>query len=185
MGLPGTGANIVLPSSQNVIDSFLAELNRFISGEIQPQIERIQSEIERTDGSSRSINKLGVLYGRYGLYPQALGEFARVLESEEYFPTLINMGNIYFLNKEWDDALECYRRGYALSPENPACLLSLARTNYALGNLDSTAELYNSLKERDPDLAERFAYLGGQEEGAARAADMGGPGDTVIWEEGE
>ena len=46
-------------------------------------------------GSPKYINKLGVLYAKYELTDKALVQFNKILKTREYYPALINMGNIY------------------------------------------------------------------------------------------
>ncbi len=100
VGLPGTGFEVTVPPREQILNGYLQEVISFIDREIYPKLAKIQEEIQKTGGSPKSINKLGVLYARYGLYERAEREFQNVLEMDgEFVPALINLGNIYYI--EW------------------------------------------------------------------------------------
>ena len=183
VGLPGAETKIALPLPKDVVKAFRSELDLFISRELQPQVEKLKNDIERTKGASRYINRLGVLYARYGYVDKAGSEFTRAIENKEYFPSLINLGNLSFMAKEMEKALGYYKRGFNLKPDNPNIILSIARTYHAMENYNSTAEYYGKLKEKDPDLAARFSYLDLQKEESARAANINETGKLVFWED--
>jgi tetratricopeptide (TPR) repeat protein len=156
---------------------------RFIENEMSPQRSKLEAEISETQGNVKVINKLGVLYARYGLYEEAEGEFEKVLKQREYAPALINLGNLYFINEEMKKAREYYLRAGEVLPDNPKVLLSLARVDHALEDYESARGAYGRLRDIDPSLASRFAYLESRGEESARAAEATGMGGVVIWEE--
>jgi len=183
VGLPGSNSAITIPLRQDVINAFHSELSSFISSELEPQLELINSEIQKNRGAAKYLNKLGVLYARYGFYDEAVAEFNKAIEAEDYIASMLNIGNIYFLEKEMDQALEIYSRGYSLSPDNSRFLLCLARTNHALGNSEDAMEYYSRLKEKAPELALKFAYIEGNVESSDRAANVNNSADLVVWED--
>ena len=145
---------------------------------------KLQRDIKNSGGSPRSINRLGVLYARYGLYDRAKREFKKVLvKDNSYVPALINMGNIHYLGGDIKGALNYYNRAYKTAPDNPKVLLCVARANHELENYGSVREAYDKLRAIDPDLAIQFAYLDLRGEEAARAASMAGVKEVVIWDE--
>ncbi len=62
-------------------------------------------------------------------------------------------------------------------------LLSVARVNHELENYGTTREAYAKLKEIDPALADRFAYLSLRGQEASRAADLEEVKGVVVWDE--
>jgi TPR repeat protein len=184
VGLPGEGYTVLVPQEDKIVSTYLQELITFIDLEIYPKIAAIQSEINRTGGSPNSYNKLGVLYARYGLYDRAEREFKRVLEKQRnHLPALINLGNIYYLNGDTENAKLYYDQAYEQQPDNPKVLLSIARVNHEMENYGIVRQTYTRLKEVDPDLAQRFAYLDLRGDDATRAAAIGRVKEIVIWEE--
>ncbi len=126
VGLPGT-SSVSMPGRMEVLDAFKLEIVRFIDREIYPQVSRLQAQIRQNNNAAKYVNRLGVLYGRYGLTDKAVVQFEKILKITQYVPALINMGNISFLNKDTKDALEYYQKASAIDPDNPKVLLSVAR----------------------------------------------------------
>jgi tetratricopeptide (TPR) repeat protein len=185
VGLPEVGAPVSIPDRTKVVEEYLAEFTRFIDREIYPDVARLQGQITRANDPSKYVNKLGVLYARYGLTERAASEFRRVLGYGEYLPALVNLGNLEFLSGEMLTALDFYERAERLAPDNPKVLLSVARTHHELENYGLVQRSYSRLKEIDSALADQFGYLAFRGEEAARAARISDVKDMVIWDEEE
>ncbi len=175
--------NITLPDRDDIKEAFTAESERFIGREISPQLSRLQNDIASNQGDRRTVNKLGVLYARYGLDSKAMEQFKKVLSREEYLPALLNTGNLYYLQESLNEARKYYLRAEALSPDNPKVLLAVARVDHELENYGTARAAYSKLKDINPDLASRFAYLDLRGNEASRAADVSQVKGVVLWEE--
>jgi hypothetical protein len=184
VGLTGARYDVAVPSNEKILNAYLQEVITFIDREIYPKLAKIQAEIKRTGGSPASVNKLGVLYARYGLMDRAQREFLKVLETESrYVPALLNMGNVYYLQEDMETAEDYYNRAYEHDPDNPKVLLTVARVNHEMENYGTANKAYRKLKDLDPDLAGQFAYLDLRGEDATRAAAIGRVKEVVLWEE--
>ena len=183
VGLPGGPAAISFPPKGEVVSAFLQEIVRFIDREIYPRVSKLQAEIRKSNNSPKYINRLGVLYAKYELTDKALVQFNKILKTQEYYPALINMGNIYYLEGQMEKALTYYERAAKKAPDNPRVLLCLARVSHELENYGLVRKSYQELKRVDPDLADQFAYLDLRGEEAARAAEMSAVKEVVLWEE--
>jgi len=117
------------------------------------------------------------------LYDRAVTYFQKIATQHEYEPALINQGNIFFLRNDYDSTLSHYQRVLNKNARNKAALLGVSRCNHELENYRLVGKTYNQLKEIDPELAMRFAYLDFQGEELTRAADAAGLKDMVLWEE--
>lgn len=185
VGLTGGRFTLEMPSGQDVVEMFWSELSMFIYSIITPQETRLNEKIEQSGGQPQYINNLGVLYARFGLFEKSKPQFDRVLASREFIPTLINLGNIHYIEGEMEIALEYYERAYAAAPENVTVLLGNARVNHSLGNFELSKIQYDELRAKDPELAAKFSYLDssiGSDEKSARIGDAEG---MVIWEKYE
>jgi tetratricopeptide (TPR) repeat protein len=184
VGLPDEGVNIVLPSSDRIMNSYLQELLNFVDREIYPQISDVEDQIKRYGSSPRLLNKLGVIYARYGKSKEAENEFEKALAKDRYYvPALINIGNICYLDRDLNRAKTYYERAYNVEPSNSTALLAVARVNHDLENYKLAEQLYAQLKSRSPALAEQYAYLEMRGEEAARAAAVGQMKERVVWDE--
>ncbi len=176
-------SEITLPQKARVVKVYLEEITKFIEREIEPRVSKLQEQIIKNNNSPKYINKIGVLYARYGSLDKAMDQFNSILNKQEYVPALINMGNIYYLNNEMEKALEYYKRASAEAPDNPKVLLCVARVNHELENYKQVKRSYDKLKLIDPDLADQFAYLEIRGEEASRSAEMSAVKEVVLWDE--
>jgi tetratricopeptide (TPR) repeat protein len=185
VGLPAGDSGFDPPAEEAVLDLYNEEMIAFIQAELAPKVEECQKRITESGNHPKEINALGVLYARYGLFDEAKNEFRRVLERDEYVPALVNLGNIYFLEEDYDSALVYFERAHKVNPASANVLLCLARTHYQLELYEKAREYYTRLKEVEPDLAGRYAYLVVRTKEEVRAREFVSFGRDVLWEEEE
>jgi hypothetical protein len=183
VGLSGAALGITPPDMGRVAEVFSAEVEKFVSTEIAAEETALVANVIKTKSSSQAVNTLGVLYARYGLQDKAQKQFAAVAAKEEYVPSLVNLGNLGFLKKDYARALQYYERAFKKAPKNPSVLLGIARVNYEVGSYAASLKAYQDLKTIKPDLAERFSYLELRGEEATRADDVSQEKGVVVWEE--
>ncbi len=178
VGFVETTGAISMPSLEEVAGAIEAELQRVVDAEIADQVSTIRDAIRAQGEQGRLINRLGVLYARYGMYREAEQQFLRALERQEYGPALINMGNLCFLRGEPRKALSYYERAAVAAPENPELLINLMRTHLALGNREQAAAYYDRLEESAPQMAEQVP-----DPDAAAAGRAAGSEERMVWQE--
>lgn len=181
-GLPGN-TEILMPDKDKIVKNTEAELAKFIEREIYPQVEELKARIASSDNSPKYLNRLGTLYARYGMNDRAKAELEKILKSGEYLPALVNLGNIYYLDRSMKKALMYYERAKEIKPDNPTVLLAIARTSHELENYGTVKEAYNLLAKIDPALANKYSYLELRDDNATRAAGVEDLKESVIWEE--
>jgi tetratricopeptide (TPR) repeat protein len=185
VGFREEGAEIRLPERSRVSSLFAATLSKHVEREIYSREARLLREMEGSPKRHLWSNKLAVLYARHGLYEKALAQLREITARREYPPALINSGNIHYLRGEYEKALEFYRRALEVDGRSRTALLGSARCHHELENYGFAGRRYGRLKELDPQLARRFAYLEFRGEQANRAADAAGVRLQVLWEEVE
>ncbi len=184
VGLPGTSGRLELPLKEKVVEVYSEEVTKYIDRAIYQKVAEIQEEIERNGRSIQHVNKLGVVYARFGLMDRAEQEFNKVVaEDETYVPALLNLGNIYYLKKDIDKALAFYERAYQNEHDNPHVILCIARAQHQLGNYGIVKKMYDQLKAVDPALAMGHAYLVLKGEEASKSAGIADIIETAIWDE--
>ena len=184
VGLPGTGEAVAYPHEDKVAQIYRQEMGKFIDQEIYPQVVKLRQEIDQSGGSIRLINKLGVLYARYGLIDKAEGEFNKVLaKNSSYVPTLLNMGNVQYLSGDLDEAMQYYTRAVKKEPSNAKAVLCVARVNHDMENYGTVKKHFDTLKKLDPDLAAQFAYLEMRGDDVARASEAARIKEVMVWDE--
>jgi tetratricopeptide (TPR) repeat protein len=177
----GGEKEIALPPQDVFLAIFEKEVSRFVEREISPQVALLEKQIRDSNGDPRYVNRLGVLYARYGIGDKAQREFMRVLTERQYFPAIVNLGNLYYLEGEWQSALDFYQKAAALEPENPAVLLALSKIHHELENYGLVKINYEKLAVLDPGLAEKYGYLALRGEEGLRAAEAGRAKEAVEW----
>lgn len=183
VGISGETAAIALPDADKLTGAYLTEVVRYVDQEIYPQVAKLQAIIASKKGEPGPVNRLGVLYARYGLSDRAEAQFKQALTGGEYGPALLNLGNVRYLEGDMQGALSFYNRAQRLTPDNAVAILAVARANHALENYGTAKTAYDKLKSTDPVLASRFAYLDLRGSESSRAADIAQVKDVVVWEE--
>jgi len=175
-----TTGEISMPSLEAVAAAIEGELKRLIEQEVAPQAAAIREAIRTQGEQPRLLNSLGIVYARYGMYPEAEAQFNRALGQQDYVPALINKGNLCFLRDDARQALALYKQASGYRPENPQLLICMIKAHLKLGDREGGAACYTRLKEFDPELAEEFSHLGAQGAQTSRAAVSEG---RILWQE--
>ena len=79
----------------------------------------------------------------------------------DYLFALTNVGNIYFLLGEAEEALTYFLKALEIRPEDPAVFVKIAKAHYKLEDYSSAARYYRLAISKDPKFRESYAYLGG------------------------
>ena len=160
----------------------LAIFKKF-SGELDRLVSLVLESFENTareKGTKGSYNQLGIAAAQFGEYTKAEQAFNTALSLDRnYLPSKINLGNVFFMKEEYQNALrllhsveaEYEDRGRTDSVSYHKVVLNLSRSYYELENYDLAAEYSKKLQELNPELAEQFSYLSSGESGS-RAADI-------------
>jgi tetratricopeptide (TPR) repeat protein len=173
---------IDVPQTTEVVPVYNRILDEFIDRELGPQIAELNERIEASNGNPRLINRLGTLYARYGRYEEAEQEFRRALATRDFFPAVVNLGNIHYIRGEIDRALEMFDRAQSIRGDDPTVLISLARTHFDLEQYVPAAERYREVEVLDPELASEFAYIVNENRDSGRASAAQSR-SRVIWDE--
>ncbi len=172
VGLREDAPSLAYPVSRTILASFRGEMDRFVSDELSPQVARLQEEIKRSGATSKNLNRLGVLYARYGKYTEAEAEFQKVVKREEYAPALVNLANLALLRGEPKTAAALYDRALKKDPKSKAALAGAVRVRSDLGDRAAAERHLASLKSIDPAAASSLAALvSPSTEGRASAGD--------------
>jgi tetratricopeptide (TPR) repeat protein len=185
VGFKEGASGIELPDKEQVTDAVKECIGRHVERQIYPRVAALEKKLKQNPSAISYRNKLAVVYARYGLYDKALEQFQRILYQREYTPALTNTGNIYFIRKEYQSALKYYNRALEQNSRNRSALVGIARCNHELENYGLVKKTYEQIKDLDPDLAERYAYLDLKGGRADRALDAAGLQTIVVWQEEE
>ncbi len=165
----------------DVVNAFQSEIIRFIDREIYPQVSKLQAQIQQNNSAAKYVNRLGVLYARYGLIEESREQFQSIAGSGDYAPAMMNLGNLARMEEDSPTAKTWYKKALDVDPWNARVLASLSSLSYEMSDLDEAQEYYERLNDLNPSLAERFTYVLGTEN-TTRASRSGGS-DNLLWNE--
>lgn len=171
-----------VPDREDVATMFDYELAEFIDQEISVRERVLLARLEKNPDDNRSRNSLGVLYAKYGRNDEALAQFEQASLRGSTSAT-INLGNLAYLDENYQHALNLFKQALELKPESSAALLGVARTAHSLNDFEKAKSEYAKLAVKSPAMAERFSYLADGSAGIIRASDIVRLGKDVIWEE--
>ncbi|MFA6506469.1 MAG: tetratricopeptide repeat protein [Treponemataceae bacterium] len=184
VGVGSPDTKVVKPREDRLELAFENVLGRFVSMELAPRIERIRTEMGAAGGTARQLNSLGILYARFGLYKEAKETFAKSVEKGSR-TAVINLANVVFLLKDYEEAARLYSETLKEDPENKNALLGLARSRYELDAYADADELFARVNKVDPAFAAKYAYLSSRiGTGTSRAASADREG-SVPWQDAE
>jgi hypothetical protein len=182
-GLAGSGPAAQFPDEAKLTANFKQVRDGYVDGEISASVATLQAQVKQSKESAKSLNALGVLYARYGLFDKAVMQFEKVVKKEDHVPSLLNLGTICYQQGQRDKAIAYYERAYSKQPSSAQVLLALARVNHDVENYYAVKKYYTELKSVDAALAEQFSYLDLKGEEASRAAEVSGAKEVMLWAE--
>jgi tetratricopeptide (TPR) repeat protein len=179
-GFSGEAIDLALPGPEAIREAFMLSLDGFVDKQLWPQVRDLMARIEESNNNPRLVNRLGALYARYGQYDEARQQFESILRSRPYAPAAMNLGNIAYIEKDYDQALSYYERALDLDPGSGEILVSIARTHFELGDFEAAEARYLEAEMMNAELAGQFAYIVDGAEESGRASDTQGTG-AVLW----
>jgi tetratricopeptide (TPR) repeat protein len=145
-----------------------------------------QMAAAKASGKKADWNKAGILYAQFLQYEKARQAFLSALAIDPaYAGASINLGNLLFLQKRYDEALASYLKarkgleGKALQQ----LLINISRTYYQKESWAQAKDYYAQATALDPDAAKEYAFLAETAAQGARAAEQGDPGRDILFVE--
>jgi tetratricopeptide (TPR) repeat protein len=150
-----------------------------------------QLSLAQASGKKADWNKAGILYAQFMQYEKARQAFLAALAIDSGFTSAsINLGNLFFLQQRYDEALAAYQNARqaleAKGPEGKSLLLlliNISRVYYQKENYVQAKDLYGQAVLLDAEAAKQFAYLAEAATGGARAAEQRDPGKEILFSE--
>ncbi|HOS38851.1 MAG TPA: tetratricopeptide repeat protein, partial [Spirochaetota bacterium] len=178
----GDEISIALPDTNKIETLFEQDAEAFRALCFDEQGRALQSRIKENPNDHGAHNALGILAARQGRLEEAASHFRKALAVKaDFVPALANIGNVFMLQRRFQEAADCFRRSIALSPSGHALRIGLARACYELGQRAEARREYEIAVTAVPGYARQYAYLGDTTEG--RASDIAERLEKNIWGE--
>jgi hypothetical protein len=167
------------PATERVARRYDDDMSVFIGRDLEVLATRLQSATLETARSTAKMNKIGVLYARYGLYEKAEAVFRQILDVEPYVPALVNLGTIARLRGRSQESLALFSRALEKGEATSNVLLGVVQACRSLGLDEEARRYYERLKTDYPDVAARNANLATRASGGSRENSVGSTGPEV------
>jgi tetratricopeptide (TPR) repeat protein len=167
----------------SILSVYQKELSAFTDRQLAGLKQKIEKAAEGSANKAPSLNSLAILCAQYGRRDTAKEYLGQALRKGDYFPALVNLGNILFLEGDDAGALAYYLRAAKLKADDVLVTLHLSQVYARLGNGREADANYKKLAALDPALASRHSDLGSSQAGQARAAGQVSESEAMIWQE--
>jgi tetratricopeptide (TPR) repeat protein len=165
------------------------DIRRRFSSMIERQTGTVLSAYRRDaeqSGDPRSYNRLGIVAARLGAAAEARDAFSQALRlAPESLDPRINLGSLFFLEENYQQALGAYEEALSLSESVPrvrsstraTLLINMSRAHYALEQFQDAERLFELASSADSEMVQEYSFLGrasDQQGVRASGADQGG-----------
>jgi tetratricopeptide (TPR) repeat protein len=142
---------IIIPD--DVMMSAKQDLAEFMQKSMEYFEKYYKSIILEDKDDIKSRLELGVLYSMNGKIDDAEKLFKEVLEIEPKEPSALNnLGNIKYLKKEYNKAIEYYLKASFVDPYDANILINIARLYTVLGKKEEARNFFNKAVSINPEL---------------------------------
>ncbi|MFP3040425.1 tetratricopeptide repeat protein [Treponema primitia] len=168
-----------LPEETSLISALEKSLNTFGEFIIREPVRELEQGISQAySGDVWDLNnKLGILYGRYGILDKAAAAFRRA--GDKYGAT--NLGYIAFIEGRNTDAFRQYQGVIRREPEDVLAWLGIARSLYETGDFPQAEAAYADVLRSSPSLAGLYPYLGSYREWLGRPRSYADRLASIVW----
>ncbi len=155
VSMAGSCAGISEKDAKNAQYHYQLGISYLNDNNIQPAFTELQKAVELNPYDKETHNALGVIYlSKLEDYGKAIEHFRKALEIDgEYSEAATNLGNAYANMKQYDKAVESYKRAIS-NPQyqNAAMALNnLGMVYYRLGKLDEALSTFKEALKRYSD----------------------------------
>lgn len=186
VGLEATSERARLDDPERVVDDFVSDRDQ-LAQEILAGRRQDAEERDR----ARDWNRLGIAAAELRQYRTAEEAFvtAGTARGGSEVAAQVNIGSMYFLQDEYELAVEAFRRAQQLvKPDTPEAtqvklLINLSQAHYALDQYQEAADAYEQAQLIDSAAAAEFAFLGVPAETSSARASEAETGRILFVEE--
>ena len=148
---------IALPEKRRAESLVKQARNELLLKSIDRLVLPYKTMVANDPGNIRARLQVAILYARYGLYEDAEIEFEALNElAPDDSAVKTNQGNLYFLQKEYNKAIEFYSRATELDNEDGGIWINLSMAQYRAGDLKRAKASYRRALQLNSDLEKEY-----------------------------
>ena len=155
------------PTTRPDADKASAEFNRVLTqlmtqyGDEDLVLRQTEGAVKDNPSDTLARYRYGLILGRIGRRQEAIDQLRMVLEKRAFDPYVLrDMGRIYFLDGQFQQALKMLNTAHNMIPDDADCRLFLAQTQMELELYDEASSILLRLVQDNPDYTEAYYFLG-------------------------
>ena len=143
--LPPENWSAQIPTKEKLDEKIKVDRYNIMQVLFEKELERLQNQLQKEPNNPSIYNSLGVIYGKSGIWENALKSFSLAIEkSPNYASAYNNIGNIYYRMGKYNEALESYEKSAELDPNDGGIHYNIALTYIKLAN---EKKAHNAMEE--------------------------------------
>lgn len=158
-GMPAaTGSNVEKSSSE-----FERALTHLITqyGDENLVLRQTETAVKEHPSDSLARYRYGLILARIGRRAEAIDQLRMVMEKRAFDPYVLrDMGRVYFLDGQFQQALQMLKTAHNRIPDDAECRLFLGQTQIELEMYDEASQLLLNLVEENPEYTQAYYFLG-------------------------
>jgi predicted Zn-dependent protease len=155
------------PPTRLDADKASAEFNRVLTqlitqyGDEDLVLRQTEGAVKDNPSDTLARYRYGLILARIGRRQEAIDQLRMVLEKRAFDPYVLrDMGRIYFLGGQFQQALKMLNTAHNMIPDDAECRLFLAQTQMELELYDEASSILLRLVQDNPDYTEAYYFLG-------------------------
>ncbi|HUT66467.1 MAG TPA: tetratricopeptide repeat protein [Spirochaetota bacterium] len=122
-----------VPQKGQIADLYDKDIKLLIGTELDGKVREIKDQIAREPKNAKLYNALGITYGRYGKYDDAIKSLEKAIGLDgRYASAYNNLGNVHYLLGRYEEALSYYMKALDYN-KSPLILINIAKTIHKMG----------------------------------------------------
>jgi tetratricopeptide (TPR) repeat protein len=148
---------IELPEERRAESLVKQARNELLLKSIDRLVLPYKTMVANDPGNIRARLQVAILYARFGLYEDAEIEFEALDElAPDDSAVKTNQGNLYFLQKEYNKAIEFYSQATELDNEDGGIWINLSMAQYRAGDIKQAKISYQRALKLNADLEKEY-----------------------------
>lgn len=169
------------PREDELMRRYALALGTLVEREMGQKAAELERQASEQHDEPRLLNRLGVLYVRYGMSNKARSAFEKAIENNGGFAPTLNLANLCFIEGDYRNAARHYAMAVDRNPTDKNARIGLILAYRELGQDELLAQELERLKAIDAKAAESYAWL--VTDGAGSRAASFDPVEAVTWSE--
>ena len=126
---------------------------------LERQVRPYRMMLALNPSNTQAKMQIAIVYAQSGLYDRAITELEAILKQDANNLAVINnIGNIYYLQHKYAEALAMYKRALNIET-NADIMVNIAMTHYKLGDALSAKSMFEQATEADEQVETRYHAL--------------------------